>query len=81
MCADDVLPVDGVAVRLSEFVDHSLVVVERRHERARYRLLERLRGYAEARLVAQGARGHAMDDHETVVRSSGSSCVIASNAG
>ncbi|WP_165491752.1 BTAD domain-containing putative transcriptional regulator [Egibacter rhizosphaerae] len=55
VCADDVLPVDEVAARLGELVDHSLVVVERRRERARYRLLETLRAYAEARLVAQAA--------------------------
>lgn len=64
-CAGDRLAAGEVAVRLGELVEHSLVLVERRGSHARYRLLETLRAYAEARLVERDElstwkRRHAM---------------------
>lgn len=55
VCVDDALAADKVAARLGELVDHALVVVERGEGGARYRLLETLRTYGQARLAEQAA--------------------------
>lgn len=55
VCVDDALAADKVAARLGELVDHALVVVERGEGGARYRLLETLRSYGQARLAEHAA--------------------------
>jgi predicted ATPase/DNA-binding CsgD family transcriptional regulator/DNA-binding XRE family transcriptional regulator len=50
VCATPDVPVNGVALRLANLVDQSLVVAERRPDGVRYRLLETMRHYAAERL-------------------------------
>ena len=54
VCAGDGVPAAEVAGGLAELIDHSLVAVDRSGRHARYRLLETLRDYGEARLGERG---------------------------
>lgn len=61
-CGGEIAPAD-VLICLANLVDKSLVAMEERATRARYRLLETVRQYAQERLAASGEMDTVADTH------------------
>jgi predicted ATPase/DNA-binding CsgD family transcriptional regulator len=61
--AQALVPGEDVLDGLASLVDSSLVLADPASEKMRYRLLEPVRQYAEARLVARGLRGATQRHH------------------
>jgi predicted ATPase/transcriptional regulator with XRE-family HTH domain len=65
VCAGDGLESNAVAGLLGRLIDKSLVLVEEQAGAARYRLMETIRQYAQAKLAASGAADEARGQHAT----------------
>jgi tetratricopeptide (TPR) repeat protein len=63
VCAGEGLQAEVVAGRLGRLIDKSLVLVEEQKRAARYRLMETVRQYAQAKLAASGEADEARRRH------------------
>jgi predicted ATPase len=63
VCSDGNIAASGVLDELQQLIDKSLVAMEEHEGRARYRLLEPVRQYADAQLVTCGEAGAVRRQH------------------
>jgi predicted ATPase len=63
VCAGEGLEAEAIAGLLGRLIDKSLVLVEEQKEAARYRLMETIRQYTQAKLAASGEADEARGRH------------------